>query len=286
MEKVLLGTIDDENPLALLRANPLVWTKVFGEVERLYSSHILNTKAYHIMSPYHFRFSKSVFPESTGININMMPIVWRHIPDFLRGYEFLIRKCMQMAIPNWDKVMYLTIQESLVEPGQTQRRSGLHIERPGSISRGGHLITESDEKYNDLRRGLCWGLGYWRDEIPVDGIFMMSNVDDSCQIWPNQIKDPHEISDAHAGIECLRKQLGEPRKLKANELVWFTDTTPHEALPSTAKEPVMRQFFRLVVGDISVCYSKHNTPNPLGVQPNAPISDEDKFVPVKKNCDN
>ena len=280
MEKVLLGTIDDENPLALLRANPLVWTKVFGEVERLYSSHILNTKAFHIIDVYKYKYNidESVFPEPTGININMMPITWWNgLPKFLDGYEWLIRRCLQFATIDFEKIVYLTIHESIVEPGQTQRRSGLHVERPGMVARGGRIVTESDEEYNNLAQCLRWGLGQWRGDIPKDGIFMMSNVDDSCQIWPNQIKDPHEISDAHGGIECLRKQLGEPRKLKANELVWFTDTTPHEALPSTAKEPVMRQFFRLVVGDISVWYSKHNTPNPLGVQPDAPISDEDKF---------
>jgi hypothetical protein len=62
------------------------------------------------------------------------------------------------------------------------------------------------------------------------------------------------------------------------------DRTPHESLPVKAPENdpmathAYRQFFRLVVGSISVWYSKHNTPNPLGMLPDAPISNEDKFA--------
>lgn len=122
------------------------------------------------------------------------------------------------------------------------------------------------------------GLGYWEGDIPKDGIFMMSSVSDSCQIWPIQIKNPEDITDKHGGIEHMRPYLGEPYKLQKNELVWFTDTTPHESLPIISDQPVYRQFFRLVIGKISVWYSKHNTPNPLGILPDAPISDKDKFI--------
>ena len=34
---------------------------------------------------------------------------------------------------------------------------------------------------------------------------------------------------------------------------------------------------KLVVGPIGVWYSKHNTPNPLGVQPDVEIVEFDKF---------
>ena len=74
----------------------------------------------------------------------------------------------------------------------------------------------------------------------------------------------------------MREHLGEGVALKACELCWFTDRTPHEATPA----PVAggRTFFRLVVGRISVWYSKHSTPSPLGVLPDAPVCDEDKFA--------
>lgn len=112
---------------------------------------------------------------------------------------------------------------------------------------------------------------------------MASTVDSSCAIWPLLIDNPKEVSDRHGGIENMRHLLGAPRVLKANEMCWFTDRTPHESLPLQApiNDPdakhVYRQFFRLVVGPISVWYSKHNTPNPCGIQPNCMISDENKF---------
>jgi hypothetical protein len=50
--------------------------------------------------------------------------------------------------------------------------------------------------------------------------------------------------------------------LNANVLNWITDTTPHEALPYTGKEPAMRQFFRVVAGGLSLWYPQHSTANP------------------------
>jgi hypothetical protein len=173
------------------------------------------------------------------------------------------------------------VQEGWVPVGQTQRRPGLHIEQPGAIVRRDELITlRKNPKY----RVLAWGLGHVSAEgVPYGGIFMSSSVAGSSAVWPVEISTPREVADAHGGIEHMRGHLGVPRVLEANQLCWFTDRTPHEALPLEAPkdnpgaEFVYRQFFRLVAGPISVWYSKHNTPNPLGVLPDAPISDEDKF---------
>ena len=57
----------------------------------------------------------------------------------------------------------------------------------------------------------------------------------------------------------------------------MTDLTPHESLP--LQEGQKRQWFRLVMPCISVWYSKHSTPNPLGVVPPGPVTiiDYDKF---------
>ena len=65
--------------------------------------------------------------------------------------------------------------------------------------------------------------------------------------------------------------------LEANELIWMTDTTPHESLPL---EPgTYRQYFRLVTSDVSVWYAKHSTPNPKGIKPGSGVRViyEDKF---------
>eukprot|EP00540_Astrosyne_radiata_P016185 CAMPEP_0116845568 /NCGR_PEP_ID=MMETSP0418-20121206/13340_1 /TAXON_ID=1158023 /ORGANISM="Astrosyne radiata, Strain 13vi08-1A" /LENGTH=56 /DNA_ID=CAMNT_0004476695 /DNA_START=5 /DNA_END=171 /DNA_ORIENTATION=+ len=43
-------------------------------------------------------------------------------------------------------------------------------------------------------------------------------------------KSDHSVVDSHGGIEPLHRFLGPPTQLEANELVWLTDRTPHEAL--------------------------------------------------------
>lgn len=283
---VLGGTLDVENPLAVLRGNALVLNDVFRRVEeheRFLASHVETT-------PDAFRIRDVVrFPEPQGLNINMMPIMLHDdgasLPDDCKGYLPLIQSIL--VLPHRPaKVAYLTIHESLVPAGATQRRAGLHVERPGALAggAGGRLSTpptgaapyDHDYMESEYAR-LAWGLGEWgTDGLPVDGIYMVSSVDDSCAVYPCLISDPHEVTDAHGGLEHMRHHLPEdPRRLKAGELCWITDKTPHEALPTPEQTP--RQFFRLVVGRISVWHAKHNTPNPLGITPDAPISEEDKF---------
>ena len=80
------------------------------------------------------------------------------------------------------------------------------------------------------------------------------------------------------------------RTLDAGELIWMTDKTPHESLPipvavgnssrpveemhqtsgikhtkleATPAQPQRRQFFRLVVGEVTAWFADHSTPNPL-----------------------
>jgi hypothetical protein len=199
-------------------------------------------------------------------------------------------------------VAYLTITEGLVPVGQAQRRPGLHIERPGLVH-GGTTVAPGAAGYKELAAALAWGMGDWDvvEQIPVDGIIMVSNVAGTSAVWPRLIVAPEEVCDEHGGIEPLRHRLGPPRLLGAGELCWLTDRTPHECLPVPAPAPasdpapapasaqqaaivvvdgvpcVHRQFARLVLGPISVWHSRHNTPNPDGLAPAAPVSDVDKW---------
>jgi hypothetical protein len=277
---ILKGTLDNKNPLYALRGNALVWTDIFGYVEKWYENHIERDKvAYKLLTPRFYPVRKLQFPPPRDININMMPITLTSssIPQELLHYQDIIRSCWVRR----DRVqtMYLTIQEGWVPVGKTQRRPGLHIERPGNNGKGSMIHLGTNEHFV-----IAWGLGLWDQDIPVDGIYMVSNIANSSRVWPVLINNPDDVCDKHGGIEHMRPYLGEGRNLEAGELCWITDRTPHESLPveAPADDPkaefVYRQFFRLVAGPISVWYAQHNTPNPLGIPPECPISIDNKFL--------
>lgn len=300
---ILRGTLDSGNPLSVLRGNALVLSKILDEVTHAFIEEHVDrqtpNRAWKTIKLLTFFDQIDGFPEPTGVNINMMPIELfdlRHnksIPDNLKCYIPLMERC---RVPFYDvhgkiinvgdvyethhPIGYLTVSEEYVKINTTQRRPGLHIERPSALRFGGELIRHG----HPLFGGLAWGMGCMGDGIPIDGIFMASSVANTCRIYNEIITKPEEVADGYGGIEQMRAHLGPGRDLEANELVWLTDCTPHEALPMPASKNtefeglVYRQFFRLVVGRISVWYSQHSTVNPTGTQPDAIISHDCKYI--------
>ena len=252
---------------------------------------------------------KYSFPEPTDININMMPFIagenfkYCELPNYLQNYWPLIKACLRpqherqhchlwpkSKIPSdIGKVYYLTIQESWVEPGNSQRRPGLHVDSPGSVKFKGE---DHDAKHHRLDlvgngkskhyNGHRWGLGCAHyvgeqneelDEsnsyVMQGGIYIASSVSDSSRVWNCGI-DPDAVG-LHGDIEHLRFLLPETGKvLCPGQLYWITDRTPHESLP--LKERTYRQFFRLVTADVSLWYRDHSTANPLGVEPDRNVT--------------
>ena len=295
----LYGTHDEHSSLHVLCGNKLVISKILDDVKHWFYDGLIDRTSTAYLNlhdgPGVFQ-NPFTFPASSGLHINMMPIKIFDddtIPDHVKQYTNLIRRCIINKYTDRDKIVYLTIDESSVPVGTTQRRPGLHIERPRKVTTSSRTLksptTTIDEYYKSEYYSLAWGCGKWLyGELPVDGIYMMSNLDNSCRIYPNLIDDPEMITDDHGGCECLRNHLDEGENLQANTVYWMTDRTPHEALPVQASTPnsqaVDRQFLRIVAGRISVWYSKHNTPNPCGLLPDAPISDDDKFFTKAEHC--
>ena len=297
---MLGGTLDKANPLAKLRANPLVWSDIFHRVEYeslCKKSIVVSDDAYRIVEQR--TWAPLPFPESRGLNINMMPFRLFDpegtLPEECKQWIPWIKSCMACYTSPEDfkaRIAYLTVHESDVACDMSHRRSGLHIERPGGVGGEGRVSRATGEQWAlgiyqqepHMPRFPCWGMGHWDtvNGVPVDGIYMASNVAESCAVFPALIDAPERVSDKHGGIEHLRELLGARYLLGAGELVWMTDRTPHESLPLPAsrqsRQSRHRQFFRLVVGPISTWYSKHNTPNPRGTLPNAVVSDVDKFA--------
>lgn len=206
------------------------------------------------------------FPASTGLNVNMMPFVFgdeASLPEELRTYWPMVEVCREELRNHYgddchdDEIFFLTVQETEVQEGTSQRRPGLHVDRqsPDSPGPGGRV-----------RWGGLSG-----------GIFLASSVSNSTRVWPCRI-GPKAIGDLGC-VEHLRQHLGEGADLEAGEMVWLTDVTPHESLPLPSGGP--RKFFRLVTSDVSHWYTQHSTPNPLGIVPDPDITtivDENKFA--------
>jgi len=203
------------------------------------------------------------FPEFRGSMVNMMPIISGDpdsVPAFLKGYLPLIEKA------NFEKgkTAYLTVTESLVKPGETQRRPGLH--------------TDGTAIFN-------WGGGGWGGGAPAPtpapapapapkppekkGIFMASS-DGRCRVFDCFTYDVD-------GQGSLLKEPEAPSFLmKPSGLYWMTDRTPHESLPSLQHHS--RQFYRLVSDEVGIWWARHSTANPLGVQPNCRVEYGSKFA--------
>jgi hypothetical protein len=189
------------------------------------------------------RLTSVQFPTPKNININMMPIVMgdpTSLPPELKGYLPLINQCKFEP----GSTVYLTVTESKVKAGQSQRRGGIHTE--ASHSSG-------------------WGGGVWGSQ---EGVYMAS-TDGACRVWNCET---HNVGDQGQVLQDLSKVSS--YKMNPNTLYWMTDRTPHEALPS---QKPYRQYFRLVSPKIGIWYAKHSTPNPYGIVPKCPVSYENKF---------
>ncbi len=188
------------------------------------------------------------FPAYTGININMMPIVAgdpSSVPSWARQYDGVIAACRARG----GDTVYLTVHESFVSAGRTQRRPGAHT---------------------DATSGGPWGGGWGGKKDDGAGIWMAS-TDGACLLWDEEV-DATEV-DGHGAL--LRAPRSIPTPAEPGVLYHMSDRTPHASVPSVASG--RRQFFRLVGPKIHVWYARHSTPNPLGVPPRAPVVTTSKF---------
>ena len=264
------------------------------------------------------------FPKPKNIYINMMPFVMGatfeecKLPVYLKPYwDAILGKSFSRVnvMPEREigKIGYLTIHESFVDANMSQRRGGLHTDCPGKLmivpnESGeyicvGRVTKEEEENVCDeidkLGRGYLrecmqnythqWGMMLMVLKRPVKeragGIYMASNVPNSCAAWNCEIQadeNGNEIIGHLGDVEHVRDVLpGEREVLEPNRLYWLSDRTPHESLP--LKEGTYRQYFRLVTSEVSLWFEEHSTKNPHGVVPDPSIT---KIVKGSKFVDN
>lgn len=213
------------------------------------------------------------FPEPADRNVNMLPFVFGDkdsLPPELQCYFELIEQCpYKYAGDEVGKVGYLTVHESYVDRESAQRREGLHIEAPGTFEDEACALSPAVEH--------SWGIGmFWGPDEYEGGIYMASSVADTSEVWDALVdKNIKGIVDKHGSCEHLRHLLGPGTKLQANQLVWMTDCTPHEAIQQQVGG--YRQFFRVVTSHISHWFAEHSTPNPR-----VPVPDDVVIVRYNK----
>ena len=257
------------------------------------------------------------FPPFRGTCVNMMPIILGahgSLPDELLPYAPLLEAC-PLPASEQGRVGYLTVHESVVvetaEGGCTQRRGGVHAEggfvwepppppppppppaaaaadsAAAAAAAAATATARHRQEWVDSGRNqpltIAWGRGVFQSDHASagdfhGGIYMASNVARSTAVWNTRVLDSAAAVGHLGDLSHMRGALGAPALLRAGELVWMTDTTPHESLPLPVG--TRRQYFRLVTHEISAWYAMHSTPNPLGVMPGTGvvIVDCDKFA--------
>lgn len=205
-----------------------------------------------------------------------------HLPPDLEGYTSMVAECLRVAkIRRSTETVYLTVDERDVASGESHRRGGLHTESPGAVLQTGKRAdVRPDSSYHG------WGIGIRYGRETVGGIYMGSNAANSTAVYAAAMRRPgvdpkaHPLSIGELGdCEHYRGLVEHSRyTLPKNELVWMSDLTLHESLPLT--ETTNRQYFRLVVGEISAWYAAHSTSNPKWPLPgNVQVVRDSKFLP-------
>jgi len=222
------------------------------------------------------------FPPPEDRNVNMMPFVMGRkysLPKNLQPYyESCIQKCCVQP-EEFGKVCYLTVAEGFVKAEETQRRGGIHVEAPGSLFFGDAPAATRFVAGIEHRWGC--GICYTPDELH-GGLYQSSNMSNTCAVWDALIDTTSGAVDTFGGIDNLRPYIGTLTKLGANQLVWLTDKTPHEALPQ--QRDGYRQFFRLVTSKISLWFEEHSTANPRVPLPDyVKVIKGDKFDALKSS---
>lgn len=209
-------------------------------------------------------------PKFSGVRALLMPIIHgdpASLPDNMAQYGDLVQVMGEAKPEHLGKVVYLTVDEKLVQAGMTHRRSRLHVD--------GWHITEEGSKlggpWGGGNPGGAWG-GARPGEEGTGLLTVASHI--GCRAW-NQDFDGEPAPEGDC--EHMRPQaLGKNAEvLAANRLYWLGAHCVHESLRQG--EDVERQFVRLSLPSTAEWY-EGCTPNPKGILPTGPIAPRRRFM--------
>ena len=189
------------------------------------------------------------FPAFAGVRVMMMPFKFRDrasLPASLGGWVDVVMGLCSLVRSHEEGVAYITIDEAVVQAGETHRRPGLHVDGVGPDGSLG---------------GWGGGGGYGKS-----GMLTASSVV-GCRGWSKDfVGTPGLNGDcAHLADQCRDDEaiIFEP-----NGAYWCSPLAVHESIPM--RESTRRQFARLSMPSDAPWYEGY-TKNPIGVQPAGPI---------------
>ena len=224
--------------------------------------------------------NKISFPAFTGLKCNMMPFIQgdsKSIPDEYKAYASIINSIyLEKGL-----IGYLTIDESFVEGGKSQRGfnskgidRNVHVE-VGSIKKMGGSWGSSGGSWGGSGGG-SWGSsggswggsggGSWGSSGKKSKTFLhrdtqvliANSLSNTCRYWNNietRYTDDGDLSDY---IEDYPENSG--ILMKSGEVARLNIFSPHEAIMQP--KPANRQFFR-IIGDGVIGAEDYFTKNPL-----------------------
>jgi len=191
------------------------------------------------------------FPEFTGVKCLMMPFIQgdsSSLPNEFKPYA----KIIDENYLEKGEIGYLTIDESFVESGKSQR--GYNSK---GINRNVHIEVGRSEKGNKWG-GNTWGGRYTTTLADETMVLIANSVSDTCRLWDTKEMAYTKDGDLSEHIEKYPPQTA--ITLKHGEVAKISIFTPHECV--SQKQSSNRQFFR-IVGKGVKGREKYFTKNPL-----------------------
>lgn len=203
------------------------------------------------------------FPEPAGTRIMMMPFHLHNLDTVdkngLVSWKNALSELVKVS-PVKTGTAYLTIDEGLVQKGNTQRRPGLHVDGVGP-------------------KGEYGGWGGGGNPWASRGMLVASSVF-GCRAWKKEFFGfPNENGDcSHLEEQCMEE---DEIKMLPNKIYFCSPLCVHESVPMT--ETIYRQFVRLSLPSDAAWYEGY-TENLCGIKPVGPIHPPrpEKFMQGKK----
>jgi hypothetical protein len=195
------------------------------------------------------------FPDFSGTRVQMMPIilgdVWS-VPETLAHYSEALKRLFALG-GHTGEVGYLTIDEKVLQPGETHRRPGLHVD---GIFQG--------------RVGGSWGGGGGWASVAT-GMLTVSSAP-GCRAFSQEFSGWPGMEG-----ECdhLADQCEDGTVLSPGVVYWAGGLCVHESIPMTKETP--RQLIRLSLPSDGPWFEGY-TENPLGIKPRGEILPMRRFM--------